>query len=75
MRKGITVGLCLPLSLAFVTVALAAEVLGMMSISIKIGQWGLQTGPVALWGSVARGFGVFFKKINGEGGINARKIE
>jgi branched-chain amino acid transport system substrate-binding protein len=53
--------------------ALAEE--GMTDTTIRIGQWGPQTGPAAPWGSVARGTGVYFQMINDEGGIAGRKIE
>jgi ABC-type branched-subunit amino acid transport system substrate-binding protein len=42
---------------------------------IKIGQWGPQTGPAALWGAIARGTDAYFKMINDEGGIHGRKLE
>jgi len=42
---------------------------------IKIGQWGPQTGPAALWGAVARGTDCYFKMINEEGGINGRQLK
>jgi len=53
--------------------ALAEE--GVTDTTIRIGQWGPQTGPAAPWGAVARGTGVYFQMINDEGGINGRKIE
>jgi branched-chain amino acid transport system substrate-binding protein len=53
--------------------ALAEE--GVTDTTIRIGQWGPQTGPAAPWGSVARGTGVYFQMINDEGGIAGRKIE
>jgi len=53
----------------------AAAEEGVTDTVIHIGQWGPQTGPVAAWGSVARGTGVYFKMINDEGGIHGRKIE
>ena len=53
--------------------ALAEE--GVTDTTIRIGQWGPQTGPAAPWGAVARGTGVYFQMINEEGGINGRKIE
>ena len=52
----------------------ASDMQGVTDNEIKIGQWGPQTGPAALWGAVARGTGVYFKLINDEGGINGRKI-
>jgi ABC-type branched-subunit amino acid transport system substrate-binding protein len=65
--------LALALLLALSFGASAEE--GVTDTTINIGQWGPQTGPVAAWGSVARGTGVLFKMINDEGGINGRKIE
>ena len=53
--------------------ALAEE--GVTDTTIRIGQWGPQTGPAAPWGAVARGTGVYFQMINDEGGIAGRKIE
>jgi ABC-type branched-subunit amino acid transport system substrate-binding protein len=47
---------------------------GVSDTEIKIGQWGPQTGPAALWGAVARGSGCYFEMINAEGGIHGRKI-
>jgi branched-chain amino acid transport system substrate-binding protein len=53
--------------------ALAEE--GVTDTTIRIAQWGPQTGPAAPWGAVARGTGVLFQMINDEGGIAGRKIE
>ena len=48
---------------------------GVTDTEIRIGQWGPQTGPAALWGAVARGTGCYFDMINAEGGIHGRKIK
>jgi branched-chain amino acid transport system substrate-binding protein len=48
---------------------------GITDTEIRIGQWGPQTGPAALWGAVARGTGCYFDMINAEGGIHGRKIK
>jgi ABC-type branched-subunit amino acid transport system substrate-binding protein len=48
---------------------------GVSADTITIGQWGPQTGPAALWGSVARGTETYFKMLNDEGGINGRKLK
>ncbi|MBW1921464.1 MAG: ABC transporter substrate-binding protein [Deltaproteobacteria bacterium] len=48
---------------------------GVTDTTLRIGQWGPQTGPAAPWGAVARGTGVLFQMINEEGGIHGRKIE
>ena len=52
----------------------AKKIRGVSDTEIVIGQWGPQTGPAALWGTVARGSAAYFKMINDEGGINGRKI-
>ncbi len=52
----------------------AGAVRGVTDTEIRIGQWGPQTGPAALWGAVARGTGFLFDMINEEGGIHGRKI-
>lgn len=65
--------LALALLLALSFGAAAEE--GVTDTTIRIGQWGPQTGPAAPWGAVARGTGVYFQMINDEGGINGRKID
>jgi ABC-type branched-subunit amino acid transport system substrate-binding protein len=71
-RLGIILACTLVLC-AGVVPALAAQ-RGVTDTEIRIGQWGPQTGPAALWGAVARGTGCLFEMINAEGGINGRKI-
>jgi ABC-type branched-subunit amino acid transport system substrate-binding protein len=56
----------------FIPIALAQR--GVTDTEIRIGQWGPQTGPAALWGAVARGTGCYFDMINAEGGVHGRKI-
>jgi len=63
----------LVISLAIVPGAMAER--GVTDTEIRIGQWGPQTGPAALWGSVGRGTGCYFDMINAEGGIHGRKIK
>ena len=58
--------------MAFVPVVWAER--GVTDTEIRIGQWGPQTGPAALWGNVARGTGCYFQMINAEGGIHGRRI-
>jgi ABC-type branched-subunit amino acid transport system substrate-binding protein len=48
---------------------------GITKDTIKVGAWSPQTGPAALWGSVARGTQAYFEMINQEGGIHGRKLE
>ncbi|MEE9609645.1 MAG: ABC transporter substrate-binding protein [Desulfatiglandales bacterium] len=75
MKKGnlmSMLGCVVLLSLWIIPVALAER--GITDTEIRIGQWGPQTGPAALWGAVARGTGAYFDMINAEGGIHGRKI-
>jgi branched-chain amino acid transport system substrate-binding protein len=75
MKKGYMVPVivsAITLSLALIPAAWAER--GVTDTEIRIGQWGPQTGPAALWGAVARGSGLYFKMINEEGGIHGRKI-
>ncbi len=46
---------------------------GVTDTEIRIGQWGPQTGPAALWGAVGRGTGCYFDMINAEGGIHGQQ--
>ena len=62
------------LVLSMVVIPVARAERGVTDTEIRIGQWGPQTGPAALWGAVARGTGCYFDMINAEGGIHGRKI-
>lgn len=75
MAKRLFMAAALLAALALAGGAWAGVTKGVSDTTIKIGQWGPQTGPASLWGAVARGTGVYFKLINDEGGINGRKIE
>lgn len=75
MRRGNVVVLwAWVLLLPLITVPFARAERGVTDREIRIGQWGPQTGPAALWGAVARGTGAYFDMINEEGGIHGRKI-
>jgi len=75
MKKGLgwMFGCLVVLSLCLAPVAMA-EQRGVTDTEIRIGQYGPQTGPAALWGAVARGTGLLFDIVNAEGGIHGRKI-
>jgi branched-chain amino acid transport system substrate-binding protein len=76
MKKSIlALLLACAMGLSFAAIDCAWAVRGVTDTEIRIGQWGPQTGPAALWGAVARGSGLFFKLINEEGGIHGRKIK
>ena len=75
MKKWNWIGMlacALVLSIVIIPVSMAER--GVTDTEIRIGQWGPQTGPMAAWGSVARGTGCYFDMINEEGGIHGRKI-
>ncbi|MDY6880822.1 MAG: ABC transporter substrate-binding protein [Desulfatiglans sp.] len=72
-REFVLVAQVLLLCMVFVPCAKAER--GVTDTEIRIGQWGPQTGPAALWGAVARGTGCYFKMINDEGGIHGRTIK
>lgn len=59
----------------FGTATAQEKVRGVTDTEVVIGQWGPQTGPAALWGSVGRATGVYFELVNSEGGIHGRKIK
>jgi len=69
----ITLGFAVLMSMSVISIAWAER--GVTDTEIRIGQWGPQTGPAALWGAVARGTGCYFDMINAEGGIHGRKIK
>jgi branched-chain amino acid transport system substrate-binding protein len=69
----IVLGCAILMSLVITPIAWAER--GVTDTEIRIGQYGPQTGPAALWGAVARGTGCYFDMINAEGGINGRKIK
>jgi branched-chain amino acid transport system substrate-binding protein len=57
---------------------LAAPVLaadpGVTATEIKIGNTNPYSGPASAYGTIGKGIGAYFKKVNDEGGINGRKI-
>ncbi|MBF0551321.1 MAG: ABC transporter substrate-binding protein [Deltaproteobacteria bacterium] len=65
--------LVMMITMAWVGPAVAET--GVTDKEIRIGQWGPQTGPAALWGAVARGTDCYFKMLNDEGGINGRQLK
>jgi len=74
-KRNLLLFLACAMVLSFAAVDGAWAVRGVTDTEIRIGQWGPQTGPAALWGAVARGSGLLFKLINEEGGIHGRKIK
>src|ERR1019366_5089455 len=52
----------------------AAEMRGVTSTEIKIGQTMSYSGPVSAFGALGKGEVSYFKKLNERGGINGRKV-
>ena len=73
-KKNLVIMLVCIVFLSTAVIAVAKAERGVTDTEIRIGQWGPQTGPAALWGAVARGTGCYFNMINAEGGIHGRKI-
>ena len=76
MKRGYWIVLlaCALILSGFMVSVTGAEQRGVTDTEIRIGQYGPQTGPAALWGAVARGSGCLFEMVNAEGGIHGRKI-
>src|SRR5260370_4071201 len=55
-------------------VSLAAEMRGVTSTEIKIGQTMPYSGPVSAFGALGKGEVGYFKMLNERGGINGRKV-
>ncbi|MDQ7782674.1 MAG: ABC transporter substrate-binding protein [Desulfomonilaceae bacterium] len=79
MKRGIfsaVIMICTLMTLGVPNAVMSADaVRGVTDSEILIGQWGPQTGPAALWGTVGRATGVYFDLLNSEGGIHGRKIK
>jgi branched-chain amino acid transport system substrate-binding protein len=73
-RKNLMMVIGCTVLMSFMLIPMAFAQRGVTDTEIRIGQWGPQTGPAALWGAVARGTGCYFEMINDEGGIHGRKI-
>ena len=54
--------------------ALAADMRGVTSTEIRIGQTMPYSGPVSAFGALGKGEVGYFKMVNERGGINGRKI-
>src|SRR5258707_1676205 len=60
--------------LAWPVTSLAAEMRGVTSTEIKIGQTMPYSGPVSAFGALGKGEVGYFKMVNERGGINGRKV-
>jgi branched-chain amino acid transport system substrate-binding protein len=74
-KRNMAIMLACVMILSLTVIPASWAVRGVTDTEIRIGQWGPQTGPAALWGAVARGSGLYFKMINEQGGIHGRKIK
>src|SRR3981081_4022589 len=60
--------------LAGATASMAAEMRGVTSSEIRIGQTMPYSGPVSAFGALGKGEVAYFKMVNERGGINGRKV-
>jgi branched-chain amino acid transport system substrate-binding protein len=51
-----------------------AQIPGVTTTEIKIGNTAAYSGPLSVYGTIGRVHAAYFKKVNDEGGINGRKI-
>jgi branched-chain amino acid transport system substrate-binding protein len=65
LTLAIAVGLHLPAQ---------AQTPGVTATEIKLGNTNPYSGPASAYGTIGKGLGAYFKKVNDEGGINGRKI-
>jgi len=71
------VGLCVALGMASLAGpggVTAQTVVGVTATEIKIGNTNPYSGPASAYGTIGKGIGAYFKKVNDEGGVNGRKI-
>jgi branched-chain amino acid transport system substrate-binding protein len=66
--------LVLTLGLAVLAAPVLAADPGVTATEIKIGNTNPYSGPASAYGTIGKGIGAYFKKVNDEGGINGRKI-
>src|SRR4030088_2402588 len=74
MRLATTFGVAALAVLALPMHATAAEMRGITSTEIRIGQTMPYSGPVSAFGALGKGEVGYFKMVNERGGINGRKI-
>src|SRR5882672_9836935 len=61
-------------TLAGACAAAAQTVVGVTATEIKVGNTNPYSGPASAYGTIGKVIGAYFKKVNDEGGVNARKI-
>src|SRR4030088_1722337 len=74
MRLATTFGVAALAVLALSPASMAAEMRGITSTEIRIGQTMPYSGPVSAFGALGKGEVGYFKMVNERGGINGRKI-
>src|SRR4030088_2002493 len=74
MRLATTFGVAALAVLALSPASMAAEMRGITSTEIRIGQTMPYSGPVSAFGALGKGEVGYFKMLNERGGINGRKI-
>jgi branched-chain amino acid transport system substrate-binding protein len=73
-RSIVALALVVTLGPALVAAPVVAETPGVTATEIRIGNTNPYSGPASAYGTIGKGLGAYFKKVNDEGGINGRKI-
>lgn len=58
-----------------ITVATAADLIGVTDTNIKIGNTNPYSGPASAYGAIGSGIEACFNKVNADGGVNGRQLE
>ncbi len=73
-RRIVTLALVAVLGLAVPTSPVSAETPGVTGTEIRIGHTNPYSGNASAYGTIGKVIAAYFTKVNGEGGINGRKI-
>jgi len=73
-RRIVTLALVAALGLAVPTSPVSAETPGVTGTEIRIGHTNPYSGNASAYGTIGKVIAAYFTKVNGEGGINGRKI-
>jgi branched-chain amino acid transport system substrate-binding protein len=74
LSKLFALALALIVGMSLIGATASAQTPGVTATEIKIGNTNPYSGPASAYGTIGRGIGAYFKKVNDEGGINGRKI-
>jgi branched-chain amino acid transport system substrate-binding protein len=73
-RRGLVLLLAMALGLGLGRLPAGAQTPGVTPTEIKIGNTNPYSGPASAYGTIGKGLGAYFRKVNDEGGIHGRRI-